>query len=244
MTTRLENTGSKVLHWITDGCQIHVGLGAQLAMEWSYGMEQPAPFKRFKDWTLERYDADDRYPIRLDTVPDWGVDEGQFGCADLGMGHDLKPGRKLTARMLVRVNMWPDHWYGRPPAGPVLLTGSFGTWWRGDEDMDSVQHESLVANLVVDLMDGRDPALISAGQAVDVALSDTQLQAQLLEWPDVPNFVPTTIVLDETREEWIFGAGFERASNVRPITIRIDAREARIVAVANEPAPTREPPRD
>ena len=190
---------------------------------------------------LERYDRDDEYPIYLDTVPDWGVDRGEFGCADLGVGHDLKPGRKLVARMFMRVNYWLDHWYGRPPSGPVLLTGTFGTWYRGDEDMDTVHHDALVASLVVKLQDGRDPEWISPGQAVDVALGDPSLQAQILEWQEIPNFVPTTVVLNEAAGQWIVGTGFERASGARPLTIRIDAREARILTVTNEAAPTHQP---
>lgn len=233
--------GSNTLHWITDGCSINVLVWASMPSQWAYGVEQPAPFDRFKDWALQRYEGDEHYPIGLDVVPDWGVDKGNFGCADLGMGHDLKPGAKLIARLFVRVSLGDENWYGTPPSGPVLLTGSFNTWYRGAEDLDAVNHDSLVVKLVVKLKDGRDPGLLSAGQALDVALGNGQLRSQITAYPSVPDFVPTSVVLDEDRGQWVIGAGFERAAGAEPITIRVDARTARIVQVLEKPAPTRDP---
>ena len=82
VTTRLQNVGTNVLHWITDGCAINVGLSARTDVDWTYGAKQPGDFGVFKDWTLERYDRNQEpHPLYLDSRPDWAVDEGEFGCA-------------------------------------------------------------------------------------------------------------------------------------------------------------------
>ncbi len=176
ITTRLENRGNKVLRWVTDGCAIHVGVSARTDVDWTYGAEQRGTFKVYKDWVLDRHSNYEPYPIHLRTVPDSAVDKGPFGCADMGMGQELEPGASLEARHFVRAVTGRDGEYGVPPSGPILLTGSFGSWYREGEDFDAVDHEWLIVSLAVALKDGRDPALISPGQAVDVALGSPQIQ--------------------------------------------------------------------
>ena len=239
ITTRLENRGADVLHWATDGCEINIGVEASTGVKWAYGAVQPPAFKVFKDWLLERYPGQDEYPISLPVTPDWAVDREGFGCADIGLGHDLAPGKHRTARMLIKASTGASTGtYGLAPAGPVRITGTFGLWWRGDEDMDTVQHDSLVTHLAVLLRDGRDPALISPGQAVDVALQAPVLQDYLRRYPKVPDFAPLDLTFDVAAGRWTIHAVFgSRSTAPKPLTIVVDARSATIVDIQN-PFPT------
>lgn len=233
LTTRLENRGTDVLHWITDGCEINVGLEARTGVEWAYGAEQPYPYRLFKDWLLERYAGQERYAIGLPVTPEWAIDKDRFGCADLGVGHELKPGGRLTARHFLKASTgtWSGT-YGLPPEGPILINGSFGTWWRGDEEMDTVRHEFLLVSLVVLLEDGRDPALISPGQAIDIALQSPALQDLVLRYPAVPDFAPLEITFDTTTSRWTIHAVFgSRTTSPKSFTVVVDAQTATIVEV-------------
>lgn len=233
LTTRLENRGTEVLHWITDGCEINVGVEARTGVEWAYGAEQPYPLRLFKDWLLERYDGAQRYSIGLPAMPEWAINKDGFGCADLGVGHDLAPGGVLKARHFVKASTGTSAGsYGLPPAGPILITGTFGTWWRGDEDIDSVRHDFLLTRLVVLLEDGRDPALISPGQAVDVAIQSPVLQGYLSRYPAIPDFAPLDLTFDPASSRWTVHAVFgSRSTSPKPLTIVVDARSASIVEI-------------
>jgi hypothetical protein len=236
VTTTLENVGGNMLRWTTDGCGIHVGLSARTGVDWAYGAEQPEPFKTYKDWVLDRYSNWEPYPIHLETTPEWGVDKGEFGCADLAVGHELEPGGRIAARHFVRAVTGRGGKYGLPPAGPVLLTGSFDGWRRGKEDPDTVRHEPLFVHLAVELVDGRDPMLLSPGQAIDVALGNDMVQDLLRRWDGIARFSPTSLAFEPGTEEWHVGLTWAgNTSEARSVLVAIDARAARVLGVRENP---------
>jgi hypothetical protein len=236
VTTSLENVGNNALRWGTDGCEIHVGVGARTAVDWTFGAEQPEPFKTFKDWILERYSNWERFPVYLRATPDWAIDLAQFGCADLYVGHELKPGGRVQARSFIRAETGRGGKYGLPPSGPVLLSASFDLWYRGREDPDAVRHDPIVASLAVELTEARDPLLISPGQAVDVALSSSAVQDLLRAWPRIPQFAPVSLVFDPALEEWSIGLTYGGGTpGERGVIVVVDARSAAIIAVRDQP---------
>jgi hypothetical protein len=246
VTTRLENTGTNLLRWVTDGCAIHVGVSARTAFDWTYGVEQFSPYSTYKDWALERYDPNwERYPIYLETTPDWAVGKGEFGCADLGMGHDLKPGKSIEARHLVEALSGREGKYGIPPSGPILLSGSFRTWNRGKEDGNEVSHDPIVVRLAVELTGGRDAELISPGQAIDVALGSELLATAIRGNPRIPDFAPTILRLDQAAGRWIVGMTIdehrarlsEGQIRARQVVVVVDARSATVLSASEEPYP-------
>jgi hypothetical protein len=231
VTTRLQNVGTNVLHWITDGCAINVGLSARTDVDWTYGAKQPGDFGVFKDWTLERYDRNQEpHPLYLDSRPDWAVDEGEFGCADLGIGHDLKPGHAIEARHLVTATTGRA---GLPPAGPILLQGTFGMWYRGGENIDEVHHKAIVVTLPVLLTDGRDPAFISPGQAVDAALQDLIFRQYVIANPAIPDFAPSGVELDAANARWLVTMTVgDRFPGSYVVQCAVDARDGQVLGVS------------
>jgi hypothetical protein len=235
VTTRLENIGSKTLRWATDGCMTHVGIRAATAWAWTYGAEQPAPFGTYKDWALERHPDWQPLPIHLAVTPEQYVGRGSFGCADMGFGHELAPGAQITERKLVDAKVNRDGTLGIAPAGPVLLTATFDDWYRADEDPDVVQHDPLVTSLAVTMTGGRDPRLISAGQAIDVALQSPAVQALLIANPRVQQFAPTSVSYDDAEEQWLLSLSFfDRVAGQHDVVVSVDAREATMVAVTDQ----------
>jgi hypothetical protein len=232
VTTTLENVGDSMLRWITDGCATHVGVSAATSLDWAYGAVQPGVFGTFKNWALGRTGNWQPYPIHLRTVPEWAIDKGEYGCADMGFGHELKPGGRITAKQFVRAVTGRESAYGLPPAGPVVLTATFDSWYRGKPDPDAPFGDPVVARLAVDLTDGRDPALISPGQAIDVALGSPLMQERLLERPKIPLFAPTSLFLHVESEQWYVGFTYgSRTVAEHETLVVVDAREARIIEV-------------
>jgi hypothetical protein len=234
--TRLENVGENTLHWITDGCGIAVGVTARMALVWAYGSEQRGVFRVYKDWTLQLYGGRAAHPIGPATIPEPFADRGQYGCADLAVGHALAPGDRIDARALLDPRR-SSYDFGVIPSGAVELTASFDLWWRGkDPGEDRPGNDSIAVLLPIEIIDGRDPSFISAGQAVDVALGVEMLQEQLRARPEVRWFAPTGIDFDEAAGTWTVGATFfADTPNERHVGIVVDARTAEITGTHEDP---------
>nr|MBA3779931.1 hypothetical protein [Chloroflexota bacterium] len=53
-TTEVRNTGTRDLHWITDGCETHVGISAELqGVTWDPGTATDGPLAEYRDWFIE-----------------------------------------------------------------------------------------------------------------------------------------------------------------------------------------------
>lgn len=232
--TTLENVGNNVLHWVTDGCATHVYVGGATALSWTRGAAQAGPFKTFKDWLLDLAPGGSGFPIALKTTPEPFVGRGDYGCADVGVGHSLKPGRRIDARTLLE-GIEPRG-FGLVPSGPIELRATFGFWRRGSEDVDTTHHDDIVVTLPVELTDGRDPRLLSPGQAVDAALASPELQDALRRNPTIPAFSPTSLAFDLPTNTWHVGISVDRRGGDQPqTTFIVDGFDGRILEVRRSP---------
>lgn len=207
VTTRLANTGTEVLHWITDGCAINVGVTGVMGVRWAPGFEQVGPPGTFKKWLVTTGDIpapDDTVGLRF--VPKRFVAVGNFGCADLGMGHELAPGDHIVDR-----HRWDGTGgrFGAIPAGPAVLAATFANWWRPAHAGE--WQPSVVVQLPVDVRSDRDPRALSPGQAVDAALAEPGFRAFLEANPRVAQWNRTEVELQVRRDEWIVGVRADRA---------------------------------
>jgi hypothetical protein len=105
--------------------------------------------------------------VVLDFVPEWAIDLGEFGCADVARGHGLPPGGALSARL---------QWRGELASGPlptseVEITATFARQTPGGRGPE------LTARLPI-WLDGDDTEWLSVGQAVDFALA----HSDFAEW--------------------------------------------------------------
>lgn len=204
VTTTLRNTGRDAIGWITDTCSIHVSAHAEMPFRWAHGFGQRGSEKTFKDWAYVANLPPPDSPIWLEGVAEPFVGRGDFGCADMGVGHELEPGRQIRER-----HRWDGQAFGDlglPPSGPATWIGQFKYWWRasdpGAEFMETTR-EPVVVRLPVEIVRGRDPRLLSAGQAIDAAMVVPQLRALLHANPSIQDWdMPITTRFDVPSGLW------------------------------------------
>lgn len=205
VTTTLINRGPGVLRWLTDGCQTaHVQVAARMSgVRWGEGLPpQEGAAGTFKRWASQTI-IDLSGPIPLHFMPERPHPEVE--CADVGSPHELDVGKKLVQRhqWLGFVSQWADRTseYGLPPAGPAELVASLDFWWRDDES--ELYGPLVAARLPVLIEGGRDPAALSPGQVIDVALSVPRFRALLESHPSLQEWdMPIRLEFDSKVQAW------------------------------------------
>jgi hypothetical protein len=179
ITTEVRNVGSDTLHWMSDGCEISVGIRAEMtASAWRPGVQQQDVAKLFKDYAIYRSFRTERLrPPSLEFVPPAWVGKGSHGCADIGFVHEIAPGNAVRAE-LVWDGAAARRW-GPPPTGAVAITGIFDAYWRGDELMPDVRMGKLEVHLDSWVVDGADETRLSPPEVADAALADPAFAAYL-----------------------------------------------------------------
>jgi hypothetical protein len=230
ITTTLTNTGRDVLHWMTDSCSIHVSVFGEMPFRWAGGFPQQGVAKTYKDWAYVANLPGLDSPIRLRTVPEPFVDQGEFGCADVGVPHVLAPGRQLRQRHLWDGTASPD--LGLPPTGPAEWIGTFQLWGRDSEPGAAkmeFSRDPIVVRLPVEIRSARDPRALSAGQAIDVALLVPALRALLEANPSIQDWdMPITTRFEATTGRWEIGL---KTNKGRSVVVFVEGDAARVVDV-------------
>ena len=177
VTTVVRNLEDRPLHWLSDGCQIPVGVSGEATSGWPLGETHPPTPQLFKDLVLNR--AFQQPPFQgpsIDFVPLRHLGTGSFGCADIGIVNTIEPHGSVRD-----VQAWDGNAalrFGPFPTGPVELHGSFGTYWRGKEMPETRTRLAYVL-----------PAWVSGGPGTDwlgpVAVVDAALRDPgFLAWLD------------------------------------------------------------
>jgi hypothetical protein len=230
ITTTLTNTGRDRLHWITDGCSIHVGAYGQMPFRWAGRFVQGGAGGTYKDWAYVANLLALDQPILLRAVPEPFVDRGDFGCADLGVPHELAPGRQIRERHRWDGLAAPD--LGLPPTGPADWIGTFSSWWRASDpgaEFAETTRDPVVVRLPVEIQSNRDPRALSAGQAIDVALLVPAFRALLEANPSIQDWdMPITTRFDIRTGAWQIGL---KTNEGRSVVVVVEGDTARVVDV-------------
>jgi hypothetical protein len=230
ITTTLTNTGLDRLHWITDGCSIHVGANGQMPFRWSGGFAQGGVAGTYKSWAYVANLPTLDQPILLRAVPEPFVDRGDFGCADLGVPHELAPGRQIRERHRWDGLAAPD--LGLPPSGPAEWIGTFSSWWRDSDpgaEFAETTRDLVVVRLPVEIRSARDPRALSAGQAIDVAVLVPAFRALLEANPSIQDWdMPITTRFDVRTGAWQIGL---KTKEGRSVLVFVEGDTARVVDV-------------
>jgi hypothetical protein len=230
ITTTLTNTGRDVLHWMTDGCSIHVSVFGEMPFRWAGGFTQRGAAKTYKDWAYVANLPGLDSPIQLGTVPEPFIDQGEFGCADVGVPHVLAPGGRLRERHRWDGTAAPG--LGLPPSGPAEWTGTFQLWGRDSEPGAArleFTRDPIVVRLPVEIRSARDPRALSAGQAIDVALLVPAFRALLEATPSIQDWdMPITSRFDVPTGAWQIGL---KTNKGRSVVVFVEGDTARVVDV-------------
>ena len=234
ITTTLRNTGRDNINWITDGCSIHVGTHGEMPFRWAGGFVQSGSAKTFKDWAYVANLPSLDSPIWLEAVAERFVGRERFGCADLGVPHELGAGRQIRER-----HRWDGQAaldMGLPPSGPAEWIAEFRFWWRAsDPGAESAEtpRESVVARLPVEIVGGRDPRLLSAGQAIDAALVVPALRDLLDANPSIQDWdMPITTRFDVPSGLWQIGL---KTNDGVSLIVHVDPLTGTVIRVVKEP---------
>ena len=221
ITTTLENTGRDRIHWTTDGCEIHVGVIGEMPFRWAGGFPQVGVAKTYKDWAYVANLPPLDSPIWLDPTPERFIGRDNFGCVDLGVPQQLDPGRQVRQRQ-----QWDGtaaRELGLPPAGPAEWIGSFSFWWRnGDPGRQNAENprEPIVVRLPVEIRSDRHPRALSAGQAIDAAVTIRPLRELLEANPSIQDWdMPITTRFDLEIGNWLIGL---KVDDGRAVSVEID----------------------
>jgi hypothetical protein len=189
---------------MSDGCETSVGVhGVMTGSAWRPGVDQEGVAKRFKLYALDRlFRTGPLPPPYLRFVPPALVGKGSYGCADLGIGHEIAPGKSVRAAMV-----WDGsasmRW-GPPPTGLVTITGTFDHYWRGNKQPSSGQWQTLEVKLETWVADGADPTRLSPPEVADAALADPAFAAYL-ETLDLGNGNEVVMWYRPARDLWEVG---------------------------------------
>jgi hypothetical protein len=197
ITTELTNLGRDKLYWYGPGCGIDVLVTGRLPdLRWRPGADQPGVAGKFKQSSLWNARITDDGAVYLDFVPDWAVGMGEFGCVDIAIREELRPGRRFRARQ-----RWDGLLFQRagfPPTSAADIVGTFSRWWRASEG-DEGGREAVVVHLPTWIRGIDAPVSLSVGEAVDVALTHDRFaewvqQAYLrrAEWQSITELDPAT----------------------------------------------------
>jgi hypothetical protein len=233
ITTTLENTGPDTVRWMTDGCSIHVGTRGEMPFRWAPGFVQEDAAKTFKDWA-DIAEASIHRPVWLEAVPEKYVGRERVACADLGVAHELRPGRQIRER-----HRWDGQsggGLGLPPSGPAVWIGEFRTWWRASDpgaDFGDSNREPVVVRLAVEVVDGRDPRLLSVGQAIDVAVTVPAFRALLDANPSIRDWdMPIITRFDVPSGLWQIGL---KTNDGFGVTVHIEPLTGEVIRVVRSP---------
>ena len=167
----LENRGKRELRWTNDGCDIHAGVSADMDARWPRpAADLPADLLPYRDWFLDEVTFDDR--IWLTFPVTWLASRRFAGCADLGIGRSLAPGRSFTQEFV-----WDGQAAGRlglPPSGPVTLSATFDRWTRPGPGAEG---RPITATLESWVIDGRPGDTLAPAEVLDAALRDERFAA-------------------------------------------------------------------
>jgi hypothetical protein len=173
VTTELTNLGRDRLYWYGPGCGIDVSVEGRIpGLEWRLGANQPGIAGKFKQSALWNANIPDERSLYLDFVPEGivkqGIRSGEYGCLDIAIREELRPGRRFRDRM-----QWDGLVYlraGLPPTSLADITGTFSRWWRAS-DPNERRREPIVVHLPTWIRGIDAPPSLSVGEAVDVALT-------------------------------------------------------------------------
>jgi hypothetical protein len=173
----IENTGARLLKWTNDGCDTNAGVIAMMPATWrESSMNVSSELEPYRDWLREEARAGE--PIWLRFTKAQHLRYRSIGCADLGIGRELAPGRKVTQEFT-----WDGHAsprLGLPPSGPVTLTSRFERWNRPGPGSDGDPIEVTLDSWV---LHGRPANYLSPAEAIDAALADDRLASWLVTRP-------------------------------------------------------------
>jgi hypothetical protein len=226
IVTTLANTGSNTMHWLTDACEFHEGLLAVAAAEWTPGVTQLGAAAIFKADVLRRIQP----PIWLVLTPESSLGVDGPPCPDIGIVRSLGPGEEIVERTL-----WDGEarglfggTFGVGPNSGVRLSARFASlgWHRGSEPEWS--RDGLAVELIVDVFGGRDPAFLSPGQAIDVALGSPELVALLATEPAYE-----TIILTADSDAATWEVGLE-ATDGRRVVVVVEGLNGFVLEVITE----------
>jgi hypothetical protein len=176
-TTTIENVGSETLYWTVDGC------GSDAAVRGVLTDARWRPSTTALSGELERWrqsfieTAGIERPIWLNLRRGSLVGLRSYGCADLGIGRSLKPGRSRSVT-LIWDGMTAKR-LGLPPSGPLEIVARFDGWRRGRQGKE----RAVEVRLDSWMTHGVDRTLLSPGEVIDAAFANQEWAAWLLTQP-------------------------------------------------------------
>ena len=230
---RVTNEGRTDVTWFHDGCAEPVSVRGVSQVAWPMGEEHLGQAGRFKTYALGGYtlEAPDPHGV-LSFVRKARLHVGPTGCADVGIGETIKPGKTL------RTTRWwsgfTDLHRALPAAGPATIRGFAGYYWRGKEPEDITDQTielELDALIVSDAAAGR----LSPAQAVDAALSDATF-VDYLQTQAIANGRATIAWYDADRDLWEIGVmPWYETEPPRIHGVLVDAVTGRILGPLDRP---------
>jgi hypothetical protein len=198
---RVTNEGGTDVTWFHDGCAEPVNVYGVSKVAWSMGKEQRQA-GMFKTYALGGSIAAPPDPHGvMSFVEKEGLHTGPTGCADLGIGETIKPGKTL------RATRW---WSGftdlnraLPAAGPATFRGFAGYYWRGKEPTD-ITDQVIKLKLDAWIVSDAAAARLSPAQAIDAALSDPTFTTYI-DSQAIANGRATIAWYDADRDLWEIG---------------------------------------
>lgn len=170
----IENTGDRILRWTNDGCDTNAGIHGISTATWRDStLEVSRGLAPYREWLREETGVDQ--PIWLRFGRGYGARHRFSGCADLGIPHELAPGRRVTQEFIWNGDAAPR--LGLPPSGPATLTSTFERWSRPGKGPEGAPIEVTLDTLV---LDGRPDEYLSPAEAIDAALADDRLASWLV----------------------------------------------------------------
>ena len=200
--TTVTNVGDTAATWFHDGCATPVTVSGTFDVDWRDGARQEGQAGAFKDAVLGKDFGEAEYdPPFISFVPKEALARGSYGCADIGIGETLAPGKSLKA------TRW---WSGLdaatkspPPGGPLTLDIWAGFFWHGDEPAD-IPDAHLDLTLEAWVTDGWSPSRPSPREIVDSAITDAFFVGYL-ETQDVLSGREVILWYDAGGDRWEVG---------------------------------------
>ncbi len=176
--TTVRNLGDDTLHWFSDGCSAPVYVSAEPDLAWRPGATQAGSALEFKERVLDlRYrQGPPPGPLLVFRPEDW-LGRGSYGCADIGITHDIPAGEAIH-----ETRAWDGmaalRW-GPFPTGPIRLSASFDWYWRGGQRNQPDWPDIPTIELSLDtwVTDGAGDGWLSPPEVVDAALADPGFRA-------------------------------------------------------------------
>lgn len=173
----IENNGNRLLTWTNDGCDTNAGVIATMPATWRESLLDVAPeLEPYRDWLREELRVGE--PIWLRFAKAGHLRYRSVGCADLGVGRELAPGRRVTQDFTWDGGVAPR--LGLPPSGPVTLTARFERWSRPGPGRDG---DAVEVSLDSWVLRGWSEEYLSPAEVIDAALADERLAAWLVTQP-------------------------------------------------------------